>query len=568
VSTGPLAHWAGRPWLATLLRLVAQALPIALSVAVVYTASSLVLAPAGSTPRFVAWWATLSALATLVYVVAGRVSRRLLPLAALLKLSLVFPDSAPSRFRLAFRSGTVSSLEERLAEARRGADADTPAEAAERLLALVALLDTHDALTRGHSERVRAYSQSIGRELGLSRTELELLNWAALLHDVGKLDVPREILAKRGRPTDEEWEAIREHPAAGARLAAPLRAWLGTWGDAIEQHHERWDGLGYPRALAGSEISLAGRIVAVADVFDVITSSRTYKEPSSPAAARREITRCAGTQFDPEVVRAFLAISVRRGRLAGALAWIANASVLVRLPSQAASTLSAGAVAVGAAGLATQLEPTDTARRARADVAPVSLPISQSGSPPARARPRPQPVLTRAATPSIARPARIAPTRRRGSVVRPEAPPVPADDPGALAPTPASPPLQAVAPSTGSDGAQPASAVYGAVPAPPRAAPPTVPAPPSPPEPPSLPDPPGLPEPPRLPELVRVPELPKLPELPVVPPSLPQPPSALQPPSPPALPALPSVSEPPALPAPLPPLPAPPEVPQLPLLGD
>jgi HD-GYP domain-containing protein (c-di-GMP phosphodiesterase class II) len=333
VTVSPRSErWDARPWLGALLRRSAQVIPIALSVAFAVAAGSRVPAPTGSTVHFIAWWAALSALSTLVFVVVGRLCRRLLPLAALMRLALVFPDAAPSRFRLALGSGTVTSLESRLADARRGLATDAPADAAERLLALVALLDTHDALTRGHSERVRAYSQSIGKELGLDRTELDLLNWAALLHDVGKLDVPRELLVKREKPTDEEWEALRGHPAAGACLAAPLDDWLGEWGDAIEQHHERWDGRGYPNGLAGTEISLAGRIVAVADVFDVITSSRSYKEPSTWSAARMEITRCAGSQFDPEVVRAFLAISVRRSRLTAAAAWMANISVLARIP--------------------------------------------------------------------------------------------------------------------------------------------------------------------------------------------------------------------------------------------
>src|SRR4029079_16006149 len=126
-----------------------------------------------------------------------------------------------------------------------------------------------------------------GRELGLDARALDLLNWAALLHDVGKLEVPHRILAKPGKPTEEEWEILRTHPRSGAELAAPLREWLGPWSAAIEQHHERWDGTGYARRLAADEISLAGRIVAVADVFDVITSTRSYKRHSSIVDARK-----------------------------------------------------------------------------------------------------------------------------------------------------------------------------------------------------------------------------------------------------------------------------------------
>ena len=224
----------------------------------------------------------------------------------------------------------------------------TPIGPAQLLLELVAHLDEHDPLTRGHSERVRGYAQSIGRELGLDSRELDLLNWAALLHDIGKLAVPHEILASPRRPTEDEWEILRTHPTSGAELAAPLREWLGAWSAAIEQHHEQWDGTGYPLGLAGSEISLAGRIVAVADVFDVITSARSYKRQSSVVEARKELLRCAGTQFDPDVVRAFLAISVRQSRLAAPLAWLAHVGMLARLPVTQAGGLSAGAAAAAA----------------------------------------------------------------------------------------------------------------------------------------------------------------------------------------------------------------------------
>ncbi len=345
------ASWPARPRIAVAIRIVALGGPVAVSVAVTSAAGRAVPPPAGSILLQVVWWLALSGVATVSLLAAGRLARRLLPLAALMRLSLVFPDAAPSRFRVALRTGTTSTLEERLEAARAGAPGRTPVESAELLLELVAHLDEHDPLTRGHSERVRAYAQSIGRELGLDPRELDLLNWAALLHDVGKLDVPTEILAKDGRPTEAEWEVLRGHPAAGGRLASPLRPWLGEWSAAIEQHHERWDGGGYPHGLAGTEISLAGRITAVADVFDVITSSRTYKQPASVAEARHELSRCAGTQFDPAVVRAFLSISVRQSRLAAPLGWLANAAALARLPATpAAAGLSAGvaAVALGA----------------------------------------------------------------------------------------------------------------------------------------------------------------------------------------------------------------------------
>ena len=145
--------------------------------------------------------------------------------------------------------------------------------------------------------------------------------------------MPTEILTKPGRPTDPEWEVLRRHPEYGDALVAPLRGWLTDWADAVAQHHERWDGQGYPRGLAGEEISLAARIVAVADAFDVITSVRSYKPGFASPAAREEIAACAGSQFDPRVVRAFLNVSLGRLRLVmGPLSWLAHAPILARIP--------------------------------------------------------------------------------------------------------------------------------------------------------------------------------------------------------------------------------------------
>jgi putative nucleotidyltransferase with HDIG domain len=445
--TSDATRWEPRPGLAALLRAFALIAPIAASVAFVHVASRLISPPGGGTLMHVAWWVGLSAAATVVLIGIDRLTRRLLPLTALLKLALVFPDEAPSRFRTALGSGTTEDLEQRLEQARHGAASDTPVEAAERLLGFVAALSAHDRITRGHSERVRAYSQMIANELRLSRDEVDRLNWAALLHDVGKLEVPTEILNKAGRPTDEEWQFIRSHPELGARLAEPLRAWLGEWADAISDHHERWDGKGYPKGTERDDISLAGRIVAVADVFDVITSARSYKEPGNATAARDEIARCSGAQFDPRVVRAFLSVSLGRLRFAmGPLSWLAQAPVLGRIPlSPGIATVASSAVAVVgsvAAGIvgfggqhatpsyaaATRPATTTAAARVvqRIDPAPLPAPLRHGGAARAFA------ALTPAAAPALQLAPAAAPAPATIAAAPQEVPAAadpPADDP-------------------------------------------------------------------------------------------------------------------------------------------
>jgi hypothetical protein len=287
-------------------------------------------------------WMAMSAVATVVFIGVERVARQLLPLCALLHMSLVFPDRAPSRFAVALRAGNVKQLEDRAQQDRAGAAAT--------ILANVMTLHAHDRRTRGHSERVRAFAVMIGNELNLQPDQLDRLQWAALLHDIGKLDVPSSILNKNGRPTDDEWSTLKGHPAYGERLIAPLADWLGEWVGAVTEHHERWDGAGYPRGLKGEGISLAGRIVAVADAFEVMTAARSYKKPLSISAARIELTRCAGKQFDPTVVRAFLNVSIGRVRSElSPLAWTTQLPFVPSIGIPAPGAVAAAGALVGGA---------------------------------------------------------------------------------------------------------------------------------------------------------------------------------------------------------------------------
>jgi HD-GYP domain-containing protein (c-di-GMP phosphodiesterase class II) len=306
-------RWRSRRFSAAIVRLLIFVAPIAAG----FVVGSLV-APALPEPSTVYeiafWWVAIISVATVTATATDRLARQFLPLAVLLRMTMLFPDAAPSRLRTARRVGNVSELRRRIVEAGTDEGSKDLANMAELILSLSTALSHHDRKTRGHSERTRAYTDLIAAEMGLPERDRDRLRWAALLHDVGKLDVPTEILNKNGSLDDDEWEVVKQHPLLGMRLVSPLIPWLGEWAETIEHHHERFDGSGYPHGLAGEDISLGARIVSVADAYDVMTSGRSYQKAMTPVAARTEIAALAGVQFDPVVARALMTVSLGKLR--------------------------------------------------------------------------------------------------------------------------------------------------------------------------------------------------------------------------------------------------------------
>ena len=166
-----------------------------------------------------------------------------------------------------------------------------------------------DADTGAHIERIGRFSAAIARQLNLENSEVENMLYAAPMHDVGKIAVPDRILLKSSSLDSDEWEIMRRHTTIGAEILQGSDAEFIRLAEVIAlTHHEKWDGSGYPRGLTGSQIPLAGRIVAIADVFDALTSARPYKEPFSVTASLDIVRKERGVHFDPDVVDAFFAV--------------------------------------------------------------------------------------------------------------------------------------------------------------------------------------------------------------------------------------------------------------------
>ena len=176
--------------------------------------------------------------------------------------------------------------------------------ASEHIAAIFRSLGFRRYETFQHSKRVAAYARLFGERIGLPRADLERLELGALLHDIGKIGTPRNILLKPRPLADDEWKVMRTHPAIGHRIMAQFPE-LEREADVVRAHHERWDGGGYPNELKGEEIPLFARLFSIVDTYDAITSDRPYRPAQGVAAAKQVIAESSGTQFDPPWSRRF-----------------------------------------------------------------------------------------------------------------------------------------------------------------------------------------------------------------------------------------------------------------------
>ncbi|MFW5986272.1 MAG: HD-GYP domain-containing protein, partial [Halanaerobiales bacterium] len=172
---------------------------------------------------------------------------------------------------------------------------------------LLATLGEKSHETQAHARRLEELAFKIGKEINLPYLELDRLSLVASLHDIGKIIVPEDILTKPRKLTKEEWNIIKDHPAAGYRICVNTEEFSHV-AKEILSHHERWDGSGYPEGVSGEEIPLLARIISIVDAYDVMTNGRSYKDAMTKKMALTEIERCAGSQFDPELANVFIGI--------------------------------------------------------------------------------------------------------------------------------------------------------------------------------------------------------------------------------------------------------------------
>jgi HD-GYP domain-containing protein (c-di-GMP phosphodiesterase class II) len=179
------------------------------------------------------------------------------------------------------------------------------------VLALINAIDAKDPYTRGHSDRVATFARILAEAASLPEDLVQRSYLCGIVHDLGKIGVPESVLCKPGRLTDDEFALIKAHPEIGHRILRDIPQ-LHEVLPGVLEHHEKWDGSGYPNRLAGESISMLGRIVCIADCFDAMTSARVYRPGRPVPEVLAEIDRCAGTHFDPELAKAFVAIPLDR----------------------------------------------------------------------------------------------------------------------------------------------------------------------------------------------------------------------------------------------------------------
>ena len=258
------------------------------------------MAPYDTSTRWLMWFVASLALGGVTSFALSDLFRATTRRTAVFRRAHDFDNAVEELFSSSLRERSPQRVREEAA--RLGLDAPV----IEDLLKLLDQLEQHDRATRQHSSRVGGYAALIGRELDLTREERELLNWSALLHDIGKLDVPRWLLQSPTAPNAQELGVMMAHPSdAQHRLWGVCAVFGESLADGARYHHEQWDGNGYPHGTSGAETPLFGRIIAIADAFDVLTQGLPYRQCKSIADAREELQRKAGTEFDPDLVATF-----------------------------------------------------------------------------------------------------------------------------------------------------------------------------------------------------------------------------------------------------------------------
>jgi len=221
------------------------------------------------------------------------------PVRASISLGCATKEDSSQDIKLVFRQAEERMYATKLNESRSVRN--------EIIASIRQSLEEHADETKAHGNRMKELALKLGNRVSLSEYELNQLELLAMIHDIGKIAIPKSILSKPGALISEEWHTMRKHCEIGYRIAA-YSPELASLADAILSHHEHWDGKGYPQGLAGEQIPLISRIISIADAYDVLTNGRPYRKPVTSTEALREISRCAGTQFDPWLVENFISM--------------------------------------------------------------------------------------------------------------------------------------------------------------------------------------------------------------------------------------------------------------------